>query len=1762
MCSTTLSAQVSADFTASTTAGCSPLIVNFQNLSTGSGTLTYSWDLGNGNTSNSENPSASYFDPGFYTITLTVSNGTDTDTEVKTSYIEVYTPPTPGISPSQTIGCYPFDVVFTDASVPGSSPIATWSWDFGDGGTSTQQNPTNTYGLAGNFSVTLLLTDQNGCASGQSFPDVIESNDNRPTAFFSASPTVSCNPPVDVNFADGSFGGTGALTYEWVFDDGNTDNVQNPINTYATSGLFSPMLTVTDQLGCSDSLTLVDHINIVDDVVVDFTASDTAVCLGESVTFTDISSPQPIFWQWQFGDGQTSGDQNPTHNYVNPGTYSVTLTAFYEGTCNDQVVYTDLITVSEIPVPGFTNTNPVPCETPHPVTFTNTSTGGSNLTYSWNFGAGGPNSTQENPTYNYQTAGVFDVSLTVENEGGCTANLTVNDLVDITATVADFLPDVFGFCQPLDVNFTDMSTSGSPIVSWEWDFGDGGTSNLQNPSYTYADTGIFDVTLIVVNDLGCTDTLVRSNYIFVATPPQADFVPGQTLFCAGTEVQFTDLSVGATDWFWDFGDNGTSSEQNPIHEFVDSGFYSVTLIALNNGCPDTIVYENLLYSRPPNPDLTRIMDCENPFTVSFEGDPAAASSWFWEFNDGSPTETDINVTHTFADPGQHIVQLIATNDTSGCTVARSDTFTITIPVADFTLDDTAGCKPLEINFTDLSEDAFTYSWDFGDGGSSSTANPTHTYQEIGTYTVTLIITDINGCNDTLIMPNAVTVTGAVVDFGITDIIGCDSLAVSFGDSTLPPGSVVSWDWDFGDGGTSTEQNPTHIYQVPGLYDVSLTITDTGTCQNTITYPDLVQYIPFPTADFSLSSAGGCMADTFYTTNLSSANAVSYLWNFGNGQTSTDFEPSFVYHQEGVFDVTLTVFTDLGCPSTLVMDDAVSILHPNAAFSAFPTFAFCPPLLVTINDLSQGDVVQWFWDFGDGSNSTLQFPSHIYNQSGVFDVSLIATNSLGCSDTLLNPELVQLAGPSGDFSFFPDTAGCPPYDITYVANADGATQYTWDFGDGVLGSGDSTTHTYTQIGTYIPSLILEDDNGCVFTYQSDDTLTVEPLVVSAGLDQIICENDSVPMLASGGSVFSWFPVQGLSDPNIANPIASPSVTTEYIVNVQLGQCQNSDTVVVTVNPAPIIEFSANRPCFGDSTQIVNLSSVALPDVIDQWNWTLGDGQTSTLENPLVLYSVADTFMVSLQVTTNSGCTATDSAEVIVNPSPVAAFSANDTCLFLPTFFNDQSFADNGTITEWWWDLGNGANSTIQNPSLTYFEDSVYSVTLAVVAAGGCVDTITQDVEVFPLPEAGFTAEAVCFGEETMFIDTSTVASGNIAQWDWDLGDLTTSSVQNPTHIYTDVATFAVSLVVTTNNGCTDEVTEAVTVNPLPISDFTMPSTQSCVSPVSLNLFNNSSGASSFLWNMSNGDSATTFNTVANFDTVDVYNIELVVTNQFGCQDSSEQSFTVYPTPVAQFSVSDQTGCAPLDVFFTDLSENIISLEWDLDGESSTDDDPFVTYEVDGDYSISLAVLGNGGCTDTLTLNNHITVWPNPTALFEYSPVTGPGSEGTIQFENLSLDHTSSWWAFGDEDTSNLEHPLHQYDFYGSKFVTLAVMDDNGCVDTLEQYVHVEFFGGLFVPNALIPNDPNPEVRVFLPKGTGLGYYRLMIFDEWGNLLFETTELENGSPAKGWDGSFRGEIQQQDAYIWKIDAIFENGDRWDGREFIPQSFNKTGTVTLIR
>jgi len=243
-----------ANFSASPVAGCSPLIVNFQDASTGSPT-SWSWDFGNGNTSTAQNPTVSYFTPGTYTVRLTATNASGSNTLTRTAYINVYEPPTVNFSASTTSGCFPMPVQFTDLSTAGvGNTNTTWSWDFGDGQTSTQQNPFITYANSGNYTVTLRVTNDKGCTRIVSRPNYISVNPGVDASFTNTQATV-CRAPATITFTNTSIG-PGVLSYQWLFGDGNTSALQNPVHSYTTAGNYTLSLTASNSCGAGTTRNL------------------------------------------------------------------------------------------------------------------------------------------------------------------------------------------------------------------------------------------------------------------------------------------------------------------------------------------------------------------------------------------------------------------------------------------------------------------------------------------------------------------------------------------------------------------------------------------------------------------------------------------------------------------------------------------------------------------------------------------------------------------------------------------------------------------------------------------------------------------------------------------------------------------------------------------------------------------------------------------------------------------------------------------------------------------------------------------------------------------------------------------------------------------------------------------------------------------------------------------------------------------------------------------------------------------------------------------------------------------------------------------------------------------------------------------------------------------------------------------------------------------------------------------------------------------
>ncbi len=440
-------------------------------------------------------------------------------------------PPAAAFSASPLEGEPPLLVQFTDASAAGSAGITAWNWDFGDGGTSTLQHPTHTYTVPGEYTVSLQVTSPAGTDT-ETTSNYVNVTAVGPGAAFFAVP-LSGTAPLAVQFTDSSFAGSAAITgWNWDFGDGGTSTLQHPEHTYTVPGTYTVTLQVATTVG-SDTQMVTDYVTVNGvGPTAGFSVTPVSGTVPLPVRFTDLSGAGTSVitaWLWDFGDGATSTVQNPEHLYTVPGTYTVTLrvsTAVGSDTAIQPAVVTAL---AAGPTAAF-SAAPVSGIAPLVVQFTDESAAGTFSITQWNWDFGdGETSTQQHPAHTYASLGTYTVSLEVATDAGSDTE-TIPACITITAVrpTADFTATPLLGIAPLTVQFTDASGTGSsPITSWNWDFGDGETSTLQNPEHTYTEAGAYTVSLTVNNDAGA-DAETKTEYVFVVALPGEEEPPYDT----------------------------------------------------------------------------------------------------------------------------------------------------------------------------------------------------------------------------------------------------------------------------------------------------------------------------------------------------------------------------------------------------------------------------------------------------------------------------------------------------------------------------------------------------------------------------------------------------------------------------------------------------------------------------------------------------------------------------------------------------------------------------------------------------------------------------------------------------------------------------------------------------------------------------------------------------------------------------------------------------------------------------------------------------------------------------------------------------------------------------------------------------------------------------------------------------------------------------------------------------------------------------------
>ncbi|RLD76660.1 MAG: hypothetical protein DRJ15_14960, partial [Bacteroidetes bacterium] len=1117
--------------------------------------------------------------------------------------------------------------------------------------------------------------------------------------------------------------------------------------------------------------------------MVEFTGSP------DTITFTD--------WEWDFGDGSTGIGQIVTHLYATFDTFDIRLVV-----CSDTVIKTHIV---QEPAFAYAGSDETICEyyTYDFSTATTLATASAYDSLRWFGGLGSFNDpTLLHPIYTPAPGELGAVQLSLISLARIPCS---NDTSFMILTVFDSPEADFTFTPPdsvcVDENVFLDAVSTTTIVSWVWDMGDGNNNTGQNIIYSWSSPGIFNVTLAVTNNEGCTDTVIYTIQVFEL--PQADFTvsPGNSI-CANEELTFNGTSTTPIlQWYWDFDDGSFASGQNQTHTYIASGIYNVSLIVYNdNSCRDTIVHPVTIFELPTC-DFTispNDSSCVNELiTFNGTGTPDIVS-WDWDFGD-TFTGSGQTITHVYPNPGTYDIRLIVTN-INGCLDTMIHQRVVVEPLIDFNITPSPSCEGYIVDFTAIGLYNFTdYVWDFGDGFNDIGRNVSHTYTTSNTYTVTLTFCTSQIQHDILVNPLPTAFAGQ-------DTISCEN--VPFDISTLPIGpAATNYSSLLWYGGTGTFDDPAALAPVytPGLgelgfinlylvaYGISPCYNDTSFmtieiiegayafagsdedhCQDlpfdfsTCTLPptafneifrmwshDGTGTIPDPTVEVPVYFPGpgetGIVNFTFVASNVINCDSLDemqltihptyfevHMDTICFGDSLLLPGGSWVYNTGTYHDTLFSVWT---CDS-IIESNVYEWPQIDADFTIAANDSVCIDDMVFFTRTGIANLIAWQWDFGDGNFSTDLNPTHLYPSPGVYNVIFSYTDDQGCQDETIHQVFVY-NHPDIDFSTSASSA-CLNSDITFTGiSPDVILTWDWDFGDGSTGSGQIVSHTYTTFGAMQVTLYVMAINGC----------------------------------------------------------------------------QTSITKPIFVAEPPNAEFTHNiLSC--DTIQFTDLSTAPSGYFIVEWDWNFGDGNSSDLQHPAHPYGAGGLYDVTLVITSDSSgllCYDSITHQVLVPERPTVYFtwSPELTCLGEVTTF----FGTSGTfIQEWYWDFDDGNFASIQNPEHTYAAAGLYDVTLFVTDANGCTDTVSHLITVEELPDIDFTVNPnpTCAGEQTAFSGTS---SAIINTWLWDFGDGGSAIIQDPIHVYLSAGTYEVTLWAGDTNNCFNLTSQTATVNPMPTADFT-------------------------------------------------------------------------------------------------------------------------------------------------------------------------------------------------------------------------------------------------------------------------------------------------------------------------------------------------------
>ena len=1356
--------------------------------------------------------------------------------------------------------------------------------------------------------------------------------------------------------------------------------------------------------------------------------------------------------------------------------------------------------------------------------------------YFWKFGDGSASiSNLQNPVHSYIQPGTYAAQLFDQEDGN-----QIGDDIIITVfppIIFEINADVRTGCAPLEVNFTS-TIHIHPDIEEEgivWTFGDGNSvteeiiGNTSNTSYTYPDNGVYTVSVKVITSesIKCDEPVIFEDYI-VLEGQRTSFFPNRLSACdlpaSFTFTNTTDAEAGTT-YFWDFDNGQTSTEEGPITITYNSeGLFNPRLTSTSpNGCENfqqrTISIGSPIIT-PTFPDTVCLFS-EVRLTHS-----TIARDYIWDFS-GSSIDTSFssliteekNPTVVFTESGLQTFTLTAIAQ-DGCESITTLNIYVFHADASYTLGPEASCTdPVLIEYTAIDPDLSLYIFNHdleGDGMDVTRNTPTgaNVYQQpqvdpyhintLDSLNTRLIVISKQGCRDTSFLKYDVQKPEA---FFIPDIVkGCIPFEVTFSDLSFSESEIQIRSWDFGDGVTEVfsvdDTIISHTYNTTGIHEVVLTVFDESGC---LDVSREVQIIAIDKTIIQLPPPPPCSDTTI---------CVGDVLSF---QVSTD-----------------QINTNLHIES----DDG--------------RFNHC-------------------WKEVNASHAFLYPGEYPLNATLEFFTVFIDSIVTGCD--------IIVEGSRPDIDYFIDCSN--PYEV----NLDGeksinADHYIWFVGDQFISTEQSLTYAFTERGEY--TIYLEtSQNGIDCSHRDSVVIHITDVMAHIDIPDKSCASALIPLDASGSQdvhnqchagylwEFEDHRPREVNDSILLHAL-SPGPQTVTLIVEDINGCKDTTSATTTAFDLQAEFITDSLICLPSELELTDLS---IGDTtIVSWDWNFG-GSGSDLQNPTHEFDTLDyvqifgedsllinILQVTLEIEDALGCV--DSSVFFIETFDIFSEIEMDNgpriCQNEMITFEAADFNSSGSFLNFDWDFGPNGTSTENNPTVTFTEPGDQLVTLIFTEdATGCQGTLDTLINVLPTPVAGFISdqddiEFICFPEQISFTNTSSVSGGNVF-YSWDFGNGAMSDIENPV-IPFDRGTFEVSLIIRTQDGCSDTTSQSYTLVG-PEGEFSVDKENICPGEEITFTLDNSSDLSTFTWDFGDGVQVDNESPVTHIydpeSSINMFTPTLILrSDESGCE--LIQNIPINVSSInADFEVL--TGICPGEVSFQSDFINPQTIEWNIDGQIITGtSNPSVAITSGGStFEVVLNVTDANGCQvqRSQTVENpqsDLIQYPNFEVLTGICP-------GEVSFQSDFINPQTIEWNIDGQIITGTSNPSVAITSNGTTFeVVLNVTDANGCQVQRSQTVDNPQSDLIQYPNVFSPNGDawNPTFNIVYDENDFTGELTVVefkVYNRWGELLYN-----NETPDIGWDGRYKGNIVPPDVYAFYIEVSIDGCN-------LPK---KKGNVTVIR